>query len=70
MIWLNKTYDWVLKWADTPYGPIALFILAFSESIFFPIPPDILLIALALGSVGRSFRKRRVDLITINMKIK
>jgi membrane protein YqaA with SNARE-associated domain len=56
MIWLKKMYDWVLKWADTPYGPIALFILAFTESIFFPIPPDILLIALALGSMGKSFR--------------
>jgi membrane protein YqaA with SNARE-associated domain len=56
MIWLKKMYDWVLKWADTPYGPIALFILAFTESIFFPIPPDILLIALALGSMGKAFR--------------
>jgi membrane protein YqaA with SNARE-associated domain len=56
MNWMKKTYDWVLKWADTPYGPIALFILAFSESVFFPIPPDILLIALALGSIGKSFR--------------
>lgn len=48
-------YEWVLKWAETPYGPLALFILAFTESIFFPIPPDILLIALALGSIKRSF---------------
>jgi membrane protein YqaA with SNARE-associated domain len=53
---LKKTYDWVLKWADTPYGPFALFILAFTESIFFPIPPDILLIALALGSTVKSYR--------------
>jgi membrane protein YqaA with SNARE-associated domain len=53
---MKKTYNWVLKWADTPYGPIALFILAFSESVFFPIPPDVLLIALALGSIGKSFR--------------
>ena len=56
MNWLKKLYNWVLKWADTKYGPIALYILAFSESIFFPIPPDILLIALALGSVHKSFR--------------
>ena len=56
MNWLKKMYDWVLKWAETPYGPIALFILAFIESIFFPIPPDILLIALALGNMGKSFR--------------
>jgi membrane protein YqaA with SNARE-associated domain len=56
MNWLKKKYDWVLKWAETPYGPIALFILAFTESIFFPIPPDVLLIALALGSIKKSFR--------------
>jgi membrane protein YqaA with SNARE-associated domain len=56
MNWLKNTYSWVLKWADTPYGPIALFILAFTESVFFPIPPDILLIALALGSTINSFR--------------
>lgn len=53
---LKKMYDWVLKWADTPYGPMALFILAFAESIFFPIPPDVLLIALALGCSQKSFR--------------
>jgi membrane protein YqaA with SNARE-associated domain len=56
MNWLKKMYDWVLKWAETPYGPIALFILAFAESVFFPIPPDVLLIALALGSTSKSFR--------------
>ena len=46
---LRKTYDWVLHWAHTPYGVWALFILAFAESSFFPIPPDVLLIALALS---------------------
>ena len=53
---IRKIYDWVLHWAETPYGPIALFILAFSESSFFPIPPDVLLIALALGVRTRSFQ--------------
>jgi membrane protein YqaA with SNARE-associated domain len=56
MKWLKKLYNWVLTWAGTPYGPAALFILAFAESIFFPIPPDVLLIALALGSTQKSFR--------------
>lgn len=53
---LRKIYDWVLHWADTPYGPIALFILAFAEASFFPIPPDALLIALALGARSKSFK--------------
>lgn len=51
---IRKLYEWVLHWAETPYGPAALFILAFAESSFFPIPPDVLLIALALGVRKRS----------------
>ena len=52
----RRLYDWVLHWADTPYGIPALFLLSFAESSFFPIPPDILLIALALGATAKSFR--------------
>lgn len=53
---IRKLYDWVLHWAETPYGAVALFLLAFAESSFFPIPPDALLIALALGSRTKAFR--------------
>ena len=52
---VRRLYDWVLHWADTPYGVPALFLLAFAESSFFPIPPDVLLIALALGCSARSY---------------
>ncbi len=52
---IKKLYDWVLGWAETPYGVPALAILAFSESSFFPIPPDILLIALAVSIPKRAF---------------
>ena len=54
--WIRSLYDWVLHWAETPYGSAALFILAFAESSFFPIPPDVLLIALALSIPKKSFR--------------
>jgi membrane protein YqaA with SNARE-associated domain len=54
--WLRRLYDWVLHWAETPFGVPALFLLAFAESSFFPIPPDVLLIALALGIPMQSFR--------------
>ena len=53
---LRKTYNWVLQWAETPYGIPALFLLAFTESSFFPIPPDVLLIALAMGMPQKAFR--------------
>lgn len=54
--WHRRLYDWVLSWAETPHGAAALFILAFAESSFFPIPPDALLIALVLGSRTRWWR--------------
>jgi len=53
---VRKLYDWVLHWADTKYGAFALFILAFAESSFFPIPPDALLIALVLGAQTKAFK--------------
>jgi membrane protein YqaA with SNARE-associated domain len=52
---LRRLYDWVLHWAATPYGAWALFLLALSESSFFPIPPDVLLIALAVAIPQKSF---------------
>jgi len=53
---LRRLYDWVLRWAETPYGGWALFVLAFCESSFFPVPPDVLLIALAVAAPKRSFK--------------
>ncbi len=52
---IRKLYDWVLHWAETPYGSLALIILAFAESSFFPVPPDVLLIALAISIPKKSF---------------
>lgn len=53
---LRNLYDWVLDWAKTPYGGIALFFVAFAESSVFPIPPDALLIALVLGAPSKAFK--------------
>jgi membrane protein YqaA with SNARE-associated domain len=52
---MKRLYNWVLKWADTPYATSALFILAFFEAIFFPVPADILLIVLVLGCRPKAF---------------
>jgi membrane protein YqaA with SNARE-associated domain len=54
MRWIRNIYDWVLKWAESPFGPIILVLVAFSESSFFIVPPDILLIALAIGARKKS----------------
>lgn len=53
---LKRLYHWILSWADSRWGATALFILAFAESSFFPIPPDVLLIALCLGCTTKAFR--------------
>ncbi|MFQ5752364.1 MAG: YqaA family protein [bacterium] len=53
---VRRLYDWVLSWAESTYGTVALFLLAFAESSFFPIPPDVLLIALAISIPTKAFR--------------
>ncbi len=52
---IRRLYDWMLSWAEHPAGVWALFALALMESSFFPIPPDVLLIALAIGNPSRAF---------------
>ncbi|MBO5464898.1 MAG: DedA family protein [Alistipes sp.] len=60
---VKRLYDWVLSWGNSKWGALALFVLAFAESSFFPIPPDVLLIALCLGAVKRSFRFALICLV-------
>ena len=48
-------YEWVLSWAHSRYGTVDLAALSFMESSFFPIPPDVLQIALSLERPKRSF---------------
>jgi len=51
---LNSLFDWTLN-VFQPLGSFGLFSLAFIESSFFPIPPDILLVILALGNTKLAF---------------
>ena len=53
---IRRLYDWTVGWAERPGGTWALFLIAFAESSFFPIPPDVLLIALCVGAPRASFR--------------
>lgn len=53
---MKRLYNWVLNWAYTPYASVAMFMLAFFEAIFFPVPADILLIVLVLGCRLKAFR--------------
>jgi membrane protein YqaA with SNARE-associated domain len=56
MNFIKNLYHWVLKWADSKYGGLALGVMALAEASFFPIPPDVLLIALCLGAQNKSFK--------------
>jgi len=52
----RRLYNWVVHWADTRYGIVALIILALTEPICVPIPADVLVIGLCLGKPKRSLR--------------
>ena len=52
---LYKLKAWVESFAAKPYATWALFGIAFAESSFFPIPPDVLLIALGVAQPRRAF---------------
>lgn len=47
---IRKLYFWTLHWAATKHALPALVILSFAESSFFPVPPDVLLIAMTFAA--------------------
>ena len=60
---IKRLYNWILSWSDSRWGWLALFTIALFEASFFPLPPDILLIALCLGATKRSFRFAAICLV-------
>lgn len=52
---IKRLYDWTLSLALTPYALWALAVVAFVESSFFPIPPDLLLIPLIIAAPHRAW---------------
>ncbi len=53
---IKSLYNWVMAWAERPTALWALAAISFAESSFFPIPPDVLLIPLALGNRRKWFK--------------
>ena len=51
----KNIYNWVLGLSNKKNGEYSISLLSFSESFFFPIPPDVLLIPLCLGNRRKSF---------------
>ena len=52
---IRKLYEWVIKKSGHPKAPWFLSLIAFSESSFFPIPPDILLIPMIMSKRVKAF---------------
>ncbi len=52
---LRSLYNWTISLAQTPYALWALAIVAFMESSFFPIPPDVLMIPMIIARPSRAF---------------
>ncbi|MHC4603433.1 MAG: YqaA family protein [Planctomycetota bacterium] len=52
----RRLYNWVVHWADTRFGIVALIVLALTEPICVPIPADVLVVGLCLGRPKRSLR--------------
>lgn len=48
-------YDWTLKWAEHKFAPSILALLTFAESVFFPIPPDVLLAPMVLAKPEKAW---------------
>jgi len=55
-IGLRPLYNWVVQQAEKPHAPWLLFLIAFLEPCLFPIPPDILLIPMAITRRDRVWK--------------
>lgn len=52
----SALYEWTLKWAEHKFAPRILAVLTFSESVFFPIPPDVLLAPMVMAQRDKAWR--------------
>lgn len=53
---MRRLYDWVIRLAGSPRAIPAMGVVAFAESSFFPIPPDVMLIPMVLANRTKAFR--------------
>lgn len=53
---LRRLYDWVIRLAGHPKALYAMGLLAFAESSFFPIPPDVMLVPMVLANRRAAFK--------------
>ena len=61
---LKRSYDWFLAAADKPYALWIMGAVAFAESSFFPVPPDVMLIPMSLARPQRAWLYAAVCTVT------
>ena len=64
MRFLHLLYDWTMQLANSPRAIWLLGFVSFIEAIFFPIPPDVLLIPMILANIKRAWLYAFVTTIT------
>jgi membrane protein YqaA with SNARE-associated domain len=52
---LRRLYDWCIEAAHKPHAMWTMGAIAFAESSFFPVPPDVMLIPMALAYPQRAY---------------
>ncbi|HEX3440045.1 MAG TPA: YqaA family protein [Pseudolabrys sp.] len=52
---LRRLYDWAVDAAHKPHALWTMGAIAFAESSFFPVPPDVMLIPMALARPERAY---------------
>ncbi len=60
----KRLYHWTLSLAESPRAPWALGAVSFTESSFFPIPPDVILVPMALARPDRALRYAAICTVT------
>jgi membrane protein YqaA with SNARE-associated domain len=60
----RRLYDWTLSLASRPAAPYALGAVSFAESSFFPVPPDVMFVPMALARPDRVWSYALVMTVT------
>lgn len=53
---LKRLYNWTIALAESPRAPAALAAVSFAESSFFPVPPDVMLLPMAMAKPQNAWR--------------
>lgn len=60
----SRLYDRVMRWSRHPHALWYLAANSFAESVFWPIPPDVMLAPMCLANPGRSWRLALLTTLT------